>query len=172
MPTYAQYSQAARDAIRERRAFRTYGNLSGETNHNWYSGWLSGSALDAWHADRHDADYVVYSYSTPIAWHRPDTGWTYVDRSFSLSTRKAQSAVVDALGIHLWSGDYNGVRVLQKHYSVTPKQDAFLYFLNYSHRTLRGGEIATARALAKKGLVNYDENTRTATLTPAGRDQI
>lgn len=172
MPTYAQYSQAARDAIRERRPFRTYGNLSGETNHNWYSGWLSGSARDAWHADRHEADYVVYSYGTPIAWHRPDTGWTYVDRAFSLSTRKAQSAVVAALGIQLWSGDLGGVRVLQKHYSVTPNQGAFLESLKYANEPLAGGAISTARALAKRGLVTYDENTRIATLTPAGRDQI
>lgn len=173
MPRYAQSSARVIDSIRALKPFDTYGNMSA-TNDPYYAGYLRGSALEAWNADRPAIDYAVYSYGTPIAWHTPEGGWTYVDRSFSISTSRVQSYVKQALGIYLYGPEArtNGVRVLQRHYYVTPRQSSFLWSLQHDPIVATGGEISTARALARKGLVTYDEATRTATLTPAGRDQL
>lgn len=174
MPRYAQSSAHVIESIRALKPFDTYGNMSATDSHFWHYGYLRGSALEAWLADRFAIDYAVYSYGTPIAWHTPEGGWTYVDRSFSISTSRVQSYVKQALGIYLYGPEArtNGVRVLQRHYYVTPRQSSFLWSLQHAPIVATGGEISTARALARKGLVTFDEATRTATLTPAGRDQL
>lgn len=38
-------------------------------------------------------DYVVWSYGTPIAWHRTDTGWTIPDVRYSATTSRHQGEV-------------------------------------------------------------------------------
>lgn len=37
------------------------------------------------------ADYVVYSYATPIAWHVPGEGWTVPDVKYSVTTSRHQA---------------------------------------------------------------------------------
>lgn len=39
-----------------------------------------------------DADYIVYSYATPIAWHGKD-GWTIPDTKYSVTTSNHQNIV-------------------------------------------------------------------------------
>jgi hypothetical protein len=41
-------------------------------------------------------DYIVYSYSTPIAWHGFD-GWYVVEQKFSVTTSKHQNYVRRAI---------------------------------------------------------------------------
>lgn len=43
-----------------------------------------------------DADYIVYSYATPIAWHGKD-GWTVPDALYSATTSKHQGLVRSAV---------------------------------------------------------------------------
>jgi hypothetical protein len=44
--------------------------------------------------DSEDVDYVIYSYSTPIAWHTPK-GWYRVAQKFSRSTSRQQGSLWD-----------------------------------------------------------------------------
>lgn len=84
-------------AIRDREDFRTSGALYGESTSlgRYDSGLLSGPDLDKFYADCRDIDYVVMSYSTPIAWHvKDDEGnerWHVVSQKFSPTTSKHQS---------------------------------------------------------------------------------
>jgi hypothetical protein len=84
-------------AIRDREDFRTSGALYGEEigrMHRWQSGLLSGDDLDQFYLDMGHIDYVVMSYSTPIAWHWTaedgSTGWHKVAQKFSSTTSKHQ----------------------------------------------------------------------------------
>lgn len=85
------------EAIRDREDFRTSGSLMGEETGSmgrWSSGRLSGPDLAVFDEQCPDIDYVVFSYSTPIAWHwtTPDgtEGWHVVDQKFSSTTTKHQ----------------------------------------------------------------------------------
>jgi hypothetical protein len=56
---------------------------------------MSAGRLDSVEAMRYDSvknsiDYVVYSYSTPIAWHTSE-GWYVVEQKFSPTTSKHQT---------------------------------------------------------------------------------
>lgn len=86
------------EAIRDGVSFDTSGALMGRTRTPrpgslggpWGYGRLSGADLDA---ARHDdtageVDYVVWSYSTPIAWRLTDGSWYLVGQSFSPTTAK------------------------------------------------------------------------------------
>lgn len=85
-------------AIRDREDFRTSGSLYGEETGRlsaWSSGLLSGDDLDQFRLDMGHVDYVVWSYSTPIAWHWTAAdgteGWHVVAQRFSPTTSKHQS---------------------------------------------------------------------------------
>jgi hypothetical protein len=39
------------------------------------------------------ADYVVFSYATPIGWHVPGQGWTVPDVKYSVTTSRHQGQV-------------------------------------------------------------------------------
>lgn len=90
-------SIATAEAIRDREDFRTSGSLMGESTSvgRYDSGRLSGDDLDRFYADCRDIDYVVVSYSTPIAWHVTNTSgqgrWHVVSQKFSSTTTKHQS---------------------------------------------------------------------------------
>lgn len=94
----------AAPAIAERLPFRTYGSLRGDcppedamTHHDL-------GRLDRDHGNRLMLDYlskrltfVVYSYATPIAWHRDDVGWYVPDERYSRTTSRHQSLVRQAV---------------------------------------------------------------------------
>jgi hypothetical protein len=62
-------------------------------------------------------DYVVLSYSTPIAWHLPDYGWHVVDTRFSVTTSRHQSLVRRGLATH-------AIEVAQQPTSMATAADA------------------------------------------------
>jgi hypothetical protein len=66
------------------------------------SGWghLKAYDLQMYRSAQTRIDYVVLSYSTPIAWHLPDYGWHVVDTRFSVTTSKHQSLVRRGLATH------------------------------------------------------------------------
>lgn len=81
------------EAIRDRKPFNTSGALSARVVtglSSWDSGILSGSDLDVFHEDKSRIRYVVYSYSTPIAWYMGAEGWHKVAQKFSPTTSKHQ----------------------------------------------------------------------------------
>lgn len=88
-------SIATATAIRDREEFRTSGALRGETHtptsRYLFTGYLSGPDAERLHSDlRVGIDYVVWSYSTPIAWHCVDGTWHVVAQKFSPTTTKHQ----------------------------------------------------------------------------------
>ena len=64
-------------------------------------GQLMGKELGMFEADVNGADYIVYSYSTPIAWHTLNFGWYVVEQKFSVTTSKhtnqVRRAIVESL---------------------------------------------------------------------------
>ena len=77
-------------------AFETNGALRGVPGP---AGFLATGCLDAaWHGDVGEADYVVYSWATPIAWHRPGIGWVRPLVAYSRSTTRHQGTVDAAIG--------------------------------------------------------------------------
>jgi hypothetical protein len=79
-------------AIRSRQRFDA-GNLYAFEGKAYKRGRLS---RIFWHLID-DADYVVYSYQTPIAWHSASLGWIVPAYSFSATTSGHQSTVRNAL---------------------------------------------------------------------------
>lgn len=125
--------------IRNREPFQVKsGSLSGETV---YDGRVSGfsrfltTSEKARLADVTTADYAVYSYWTPIAWHDAD-GWHVFDRSFTPTTSTRHLPVIrKALGAR-WHYDYDTRELVQDSPAlyvaesfnafVTPRQAAVL----------------------------------------------
>jgi hypothetical protein len=60
------------------------------------SGRLSGAEAEKYNKERDFIHYVVYSYSTPIAWHSIG-GWYVVEQKFSQTTSKHQNYVRRAI---------------------------------------------------------------------------
>lgn len=155
------------DAIRTLTPFRTHGALEGTDKVTYYAGRLTGTALANYNegTDERLIDYVVLSYSTPIAWHMPGIGWTYVDRDFSATTGRHQSAVRAALH------GLSDVTVLQKRYTLSPTAMEVLYRAHSASGTvsIHGTERQAVKRLAAEGLV-LDHYNDTVTVTDAGRE--
>lgn len=88
-------SIATAQAIRDRVPFKTSGALSAEAHdpHSLYlyEGRLNRDECATLHDDlRIGIDYVVWSYSTPIAWHLTNGEWYKVEQKFSITTTKHQ----------------------------------------------------------------------------------
>lgn len=93
----------AADLISKRQPFATSGALSGATPgatlSHWDLGRLPRDPANAIMIDHLSGslDYIVYSYGTPIAWHRTDTGWTVPDVRYSVTTSRHQGVVRQAV---------------------------------------------------------------------------
>jgi hypothetical protein len=84
-----------RDVIAKREDFSTHGALRGE-----FGPFISTGQLPAdWrNLLQIGADYVIYSYGTPIAWHRPaDDLWIMPDEKYSVTTSRHQSKIFTAI---------------------------------------------------------------------------
>ena len=83
------------EAIRDRIDFTTHGALSAHNPRGRYigAGRLTGLDLDQFYIDQDDIDYVVLSYSTPIAWHTPEGGWYKVKQKFSPTSSNHQGTL-------------------------------------------------------------------------------
>lgn len=83
------------EPLRKLEAFQTTGSLYGEPGPCIYS---SAGQLPQCHvALVREADYVVYSYATPIAWHHPRHGWMQPDENYSQSTTRQQNKIATAI---------------------------------------------------------------------------
>lgn len=91
--TISSRSQFVPQMIRDRQPFNTYGALSAEAvkpgSHRG-SGHLDSGHREKFFADSHLIDYIVWSYATPIAWHKTDGTWFRVQQKFSVTTSKHQ----------------------------------------------------------------------------------
>jgi hypothetical protein len=83
-----------RDVLARRESFTTSGALKGVSQP--YSVTL-GKLPSMWHASALAADYVVYSYRTPIAWHVPNYGWVCPHERYSVTTSRHQSKINTAV---------------------------------------------------------------------------
>lgn len=91
--------QAYLDLIKNKTPFVTSGALRGVALPD---GWLPPTygrlPADWFRLMQTGADYVIYSYQTPIAWHRPaDDLWIVPDESYSRTTSRHQSLIGTAI---------------------------------------------------------------------------
>lgn len=90
-----------RDVLKERENFSTYGKLKGRSGP---AGWEWGRLPYDYRESVKRADYVVYSYSTPIAWHVPGEGWVVPDEKYSVTTTIHQNKIRVAVAELEWVG--------------------------------------------------------------------
>ena len=84
----------------ERESFKTNGALKGVAKPSWIDrGEMSVRDYDFLLGDRnyYGIDYVIYSYSTPIAWLRGDGEWAMPDAKYSVTTTKHQTTTRAAI---------------------------------------------------------------------------
>ncbi len=74
--------------------FNTHGSLSGRKGPAGYTGQLDSQYTNS----ARSASYVVYSYSTPIAWFIQGEGWIMPDEKYSVTTSKSQGRIRTAIG--------------------------------------------------------------------------
>lgn len=104
-----QFSQPLQDL----EAFTTHGSLCGKPGNA--SGWAVGRLPEQYRSSVYHADYVVYSYATPIAWHlpagspssayppgvwysmHPDGEWITPEEKYSVTTSKHQGHIFTAI---------------------------------------------------------------------------
>lgn len=89
-----------RDTLEKFEDFKTYGNLRGEKADPYRTGYTIGALNPVWLEGPEgvrNADYIVYSYQTPIAWHVQGFGWIMPDTKYSVTTSKAQSRIRPAV---------------------------------------------------------------------------
>jgi hypothetical protein len=93
-PRLTTRGRTTAEHIRDCKPFTTSGALSAQITDglsNWDSGRLYGEDLDQFRADCTYIRYVVYSYSTPIAWWTGTVrGWYVVKGRWSTTTSKHQ----------------------------------------------------------------------------------
>lgn len=82
------------DVLRNRQDFKTGGSLTGERGSDRGFG---GSLPQAFLSAVRSAEYVVYSYTTPIAWLNADGTWTVPDVKYSVTTSRHQSKIRSAV---------------------------------------------------------------------------
>lgn len=86
------------------KAFETSGSLGGGAVNNGVSGSSAGRLDPKWHPSVGRADYVVWSYGTPIAWRIPGEGWVIPEDTYSVTTSKQQGKIRAAVGS--FAGEY------------------------------------------------------------------
>lgn len=85
--------------LRNMQAFDTSGSLKGRVGDDDYSwGRLTGDEYNRFKAAYYAGklEYVVYSYSTPIAW-KADGVWYQPDTRYSVTTTKQQNKIAVAI---------------------------------------------------------------------------
>jgi|SRR6187549_3298327 len=84
------------EPLRNLEAFKTNGSLYGATGPCMYN--FPGDLPKCHVVLVKEADYVVYSYATPIAWHHPIHGWIQPDEHYSQTTAQHQTKIATAIG--------------------------------------------------------------------------
>lgn len=94
MKTLNTRSIATAQAIADRADFKTYGALRGAWDTSVSYGILPSEWAKTLDSDRRASDggrvYVVYSYSTPIAWFTDANGWRVPTVKYSVTTTRHQ----------------------------------------------------------------------------------
>ena len=83
-----------------RESFRTNGALKGVAKPSWIDhGKISVRDFGLLQGDRdsYGIDYVIYSYSTPIAWLRGDGEWAMPQAKYSVTTKRHQTTISAAI---------------------------------------------------------------------------
>ena len=83
-----------------RESFRTNGALKGVAKPEWIDlGKMSVRDYGYLRSDRdfYGIDYVIYSYSTPIAWLRGDGSWVMPEAGYSVTTKRHKAIIRAAL---------------------------------------------------------------------------
>lgn len=87
-----------RDALEAGQDFTTSGALSAKATPNGAvrGGYTLGHLPREFHASVADADFIVYSYATPIAW-RTQGQWHIPNVKYSATTSRHQSRIFTAI---------------------------------------------------------------------------
>ena len=83
-----------------RESFRTNGALKGVARPEWIDlGKMSVRDYGYLRSDRdfYGIDYVIYSYSTPIAWLRGDGSWVMPEAGYSVTTKRHKATIRAAI---------------------------------------------------------------------------
>ena len=82
-----------------RESFNTNGALKGVAKPDWIDQKMSVRDYGLLHSDRdfYGIDYVIYSYSTPIAWLRGDGEWTMSEADYSVTTKHHKATIRAAI---------------------------------------------------------------------------
>lgn len=110
-----------------------------------------------------DADYIVFSYSTPIAWHLED-GWVVPPVSYSITTAKHQGIARSATG-----GQHSKHHLPQPwDLGLTARAGEILESIRYGNPVTRkpGARFAPFEAVVATGEAIW---TSTDTIAPAPR---
>ena len=83
-----------------RESFRTNGALKGVARPEWIDlGKMSVRDYGYLRSDRdfYGIDYVIYSYTTPIAWLRGDGSWVMPEAGYSVTTKRHKATIRAAI---------------------------------------------------------------------------
>ena len=83
-----------------RKSFNTHGALCGIAKPVWLDhGKMNVRDYELLHTDRllYGIDYVIYSYSTPIAWLRGDGEWAMPAADYSVTTTRHKNTIRAAI---------------------------------------------------------------------------
>ena len=86
--------------ILARESFRTNGALKGVARPEWIDlGKMRVKDFLTLQSDKraYGIDYVIYSYTTPIAWLRGDGSWTMPEAGYSVTTKRHKATILAAL---------------------------------------------------------------------------
>ena len=83
-----------------RESFRTNGELKGVAKPEWIDfGKMSVKDYGTLQSDKqaYGIDYVIYSYTTPIAWLRGDGSWFMPEADYSVTTKRHKATIRAAI---------------------------------------------------------------------------
>lgn len=83
-----------------RESFRTNGALKGVAKPEWFDhGKMSVKDYGYLRSDQdfYGIDYVIYSYTTPIAWLRGDGSWFMPEAGYSVTTKRHKATIRAAI---------------------------------------------------------------------------
>lgn len=84
-------------ALSNGEAFRTHGSLKGAPVEGALTNWDMGRLPRELYTSAMFASYVIWSYSTPVAWLDADGEWQVPDVRYSVTTGRQQSTVRTAV---------------------------------------------------------------------------
>ena len=143
-------SQTISQLVKDRVPFTTYGALLGTNDRPFGEGLLNNKEAARYREEYQNIDYVVLSYSTPIAWHSTRYGWHIVNQKFSRTTTRHQTNALyrihegddQALGARIESTDVL-TNIFGHQVAVTTWRDSN----GYRYETLSEPQTTTFRSV-------------------------